>query len=196
MPCEPLIEPLILSPRLQRRRWGGAVVALVLSLTAALPSFADGTDALRCVLKAPARAPVGQAVNLQFTLTNQGGTALHVLQWNTPFEGWFGSYVRVLRDGAEVPYRGPRFKRGDPPKSAYFRLRPGQSRSATVDLALPFDLTQPGHYRVEPQMTLFDVVALGQGTIPRPRDQHASRELACNAVEIEVEAVTGPPKKP
>jgi hypothetical protein len=163
-------------------------------LTAALPSFADGTDALRCVLKAPAQVSVGQAVMLQFTVANPGRTALHVLQWNTPFEGWFGSYVRVLRDGVEVPYRGPRLKRGDPSKSAYFRLRTGQSRRATVDLALPFDLTQPGHYRVEPQMTLFDVVAVGQGTIPRPRDQHASRELACNAVEIEL--VSGPPKKP
>ena len=53
-------------------------------------------------------------------------------------------------------------------------------------LGKPFDLTQPGHYRVEPQLTLFDVVAPGQGSIPRPRERHAPRELACNAVEIEV----------
>lgn len=143
---------------------------------------------------APAQVPAGQAVLLQFTLANQGDAALDVLQWNTPFEGWFGSYVRVLHGGTEVPYRGPRFKRGDPPRSAYFHLGPGQSRSAQVDLALPFDLGQPGRYRVEPQLVLFDVVAAGQGMVPRPRGQHAPRELACNAVEIEIVSV--PPKKP
>ena len=169
-----------------RRGWVAAAAALVLLVTTALPLSAAGTEALRCTLAAPAKAVAGQPVMLQFRLTNQGTAALYVLQWNTPFEGWFGSYVRVLRDGAELPYRGPQFKRGDPRKSAYFRLRPGQSRTAKVDLALPFDFAQAGHYRVEPQLTLFDVVAPGQGSIPRPREQHAPRELACNAVEIEV----------
>lgn len=146
------------------------------------------------MLTAPAQVPAGQAVPLQFTLANQGDAALDVLQWNTPFEGWFGSYVRVLYAGAEVPYRGPRFKRGDPPRNAYFHLDPGQSRSAQVDLALPFDLGQPGRYRVEPQLVLFDVVAAGQGMVPRPRGQHVPQDLACNAVEIEV--VGAPLKRP
>ena len=193
MPCEPLTSSACLQRPAGRRRWAATVAVLVLSLTAALPSVAAGTGALHCVLKAPARAFAGQPLMLQFTLTNRGSTALDVLQWNTPFEGWFGGYVRVLRDGVELPYRGPRLKRGEPPRSAYFRLRPGQSRIARVDLALPFDLAQPGYYRVEPQMVLFDVVAVGQGTVPRSRDLHAPGDLACNAVEIEV--VSGPPKK-
>lgn len=188
------VEPTTLSTHLRcppgRRGWVAA--ALVLLVTTALPLSAAGAEALRCTLAAPAKAVAGRPVMLQFTLANRGTEALHVLQWNTPFEGWFGPYVRVLRDGTELPYRGPQLKRGEPRKSAYFRLRPGQSRNVSVDLALPFDLTQPGHYRVEPQLTLFDVVAPGQGSIPRPREQHVPRELACNAVEIEVAG--GPPK--
>lgn len=175
---------LLAHPRRPAGRRGWVAAALVLLVTAALPFSAAADDALRCTLTAPAKAAAGGPVMLQFTVANQGTAALDVLQWNTPFEGWFGAYVRVLRDGAELPYRGPQLKRGDPRKSAYFRLRAGQSRSASVDLALPFDLTQPGHYRVEPQLMLFDVAAAGQGAIPRPRDQHAPRELACNAVEI------------
>lgn len=194
MPIDPAIDPATLPshPRCPPGRRGWVAAALVLLVTAALPLSAAADDALRCTLSAPAKAAAGQPVMLQFTLTNRGSAALDVLQWNTPFEGWFGSYVRVLRDGVELPYRGPQLKRGDPRKSAYFRLRAGQSRRASVDLALPFDLTQPGHYRVEPQLVLFDVVAPGQGAIPRPRDQHAPRELACNAVEIDV--ADGPAK--
>ena len=140
---------------------------------------------LHCVLQAPARVAVGKPVPLRFTLMNRGPVALHVLEWNTPFEGWFGAYVEVTRDGLALSYRGPMVKRGDPSADEYLTLAAGKSRGASVDLVQPFDLTQPGHYRVQPRLTLFDVVA---GRAARPRSAHTPFALGCNAVEVEIVA--------
>ena len=144
-----------------------------------------GPGGLQCRLQAPAEVAVGQPVMLRFTLSNTGARPLQLLHWNTPFEGWFGAYVQVWRDGVELPYQGPMVKRADPTHEQYLRLGPGQSRSAEVDLALPFELHAPGLYRVQPRLQLADVIE-GDGKPPRPRARHAGRPLACNAVQVRV----------
>ncbi len=139
---------------------------------------------LVCKLSAPTRVEAGQPVTMRFTLTNRGTAAVRVLNWATPFEGWFGPYVQVMRDGALLGYAGPAVKRGDPGADEYVAIAAGRSRHASVDLAQPFDLSQPGRYRVTPRITLFDVT-----TGPaRPRAAHTPMPLKCPALEIEVVA--------
>ena len=183
------------SPRTPRRSLDGvrAVVAAALVLTgdAALAAAAPG---LQCTLQAPARVVVGQPVRLTFTLTNRGASPLRVLEWNTPFEGWFAPYVQVARDGNAVPYRGPVMKRGDPSADEYFSLAAGGARRADVDLALPFDLSVPGRYLVTPQLTLFDQFAGGAKAAARPRDAHVPLALPCNPIEVEI--VAGAAQRP
>jgi hypothetical protein len=176
-----------------RGSWRRAVlaVALELSATSTMPSFAAAA-ALQCKLEAPAQMPTGQAVILRFTLTNLGSVPLQVLKWNTPLEGWFGSYVRVQHAGAELPYRGPRFKRGDPSLDAYVRLDAHQSLSAEVDLALPFDLNLPGRYHIDSHLVLFDVVIDKLGVVPRPRDRFVAQALTCNTVDIRITPASTP----
>ncbi|HEY9238472.1 MAG TPA: hypothetical protein VIP10_06525, partial [Burkholderiaceae bacterium] len=123
-------------------------------------------------------------VPLRITLTNRRPAAVQVLNWATPFEGWFGPYVHVMRDGVPQRYTGPMVKRGDPTADEYLAIAAGRSRRASVDLAQPFDLSQPGRYRVTPRITLFDVAS----TAPRPRDAHVPLPLDCPALEIEVVA--------
>ncbi len=158
------------------------------SLTTAVASTGEP---LRCVLQAPARVLVGAPVPLRFVVTNQGRQALSLLEWNTPFEGWFGAYVEVTRDGLALPYRGPMLKRGEPSADEYLRFSAGQTRRASVDLSLPFDLSQAGLYRVQPRITLHDVASVQAP--PRTRAQHAARALVCNAVELRVVPATGRP---
>jgi hypothetical protein len=143
-----------------------------------------------CVLQAPARAEAGAPVLLRFTLTNRGPDPVHLLVWNTPFEeGWFAPFVEVSRDGVPLPYAGPMAKRGAPLREEYIRLAPGRSRTAEADLAQPFDLSQPGHYHVEPKLRLFDVVPGTRPRLPRPRGQQsAPAELPCNAVDVVIAA--------
>jgi len=144
----------------------------------------SATPDLVCKLSAPARVEAGQRVPLRFALSNRGRAAVRVLNWATPFEGWFGPYALVTRDGAALRYAGPMVKRGDPGADEYLTIAAGRTRRAEVDLAQPFDFTQPGHYRVVPRLTLFDVT-----TGPaRPRTAHAPMPLNCPALEIEVVA--------
>jgi len=166
-------------------------VLLGLALAAGVAMTATAHD-LRCTLKAPAHATAGAPVMLRFTLSNTGGVPVQVLQWNTPFEdGWFSPYVELTRDGVPVPYNGPALKRGEPTADQYFRLAAGASRSVEVDLALPFDVTKPGRYRVLPRLQLFDVVPAGSGPVPRPRDRLRAVPLDCNPVDIEVGSPRG-----
>ena len=140
---------------------------------------------LACSLTGPARVPVGQPVTLQFTLSNTGTQALHVLVWGTPFEsGWFTPYVAVRFGSQPLAYGGPSVKRGDPQLTDYVHLAPGQSRQADVQVSLVFDLRKPGRYHVQPQIQLHDVVVAGQGTVPRPRSEHLGQALACPALKF------------
>lgn len=183
------------SPRTRRQSSDGAravvAAALVLIGGSALSAAAPG---LQCTLRAPATAVAGQPVRLSFTLTNRSASPLRVLEWNTPFEGWFAPYVQVARDGGAVPYRGPAMKRGDPSADEYFSLAAGGSRRAEVDLALPFDLSTPGRYVVTPHLTLFDQFAGGAKAAARPRDAHVPLALACDPIEVKI--VAGPARRP
>ncbi|HEY9063568.1 MAG TPA: hypothetical protein VIO33_01200 [Burkholderiaceae bacterium] len=164
-------------------------LALVMSLGAAASGGASAAASdLACTLRAPAQVAAGAPVPLRFTFSNRSAQALQVLEWGTPLEGWFAAYVEVTRDGVALPYRGPMIKRGDPTRDEYQRIAAHRTRRATVDLAQPFDLAQPGLYRVTPRLTLFDVVVDGAAPLPRSREQQAAQPLPCNAVEIRIAA--------
>ncbi|MDP3821447.1 MAG: hypothetical protein Q8R33_08220 [Burkholderiales bacterium] len=155
-----------------------------MSVLLTVPGAAPAAEGLHCVLRAPARVAVGEPVPLRFGVTNRGRLAVSLLEWNTPFEGWFGTYVEVTRDGVALPYRGPMRKRGDPSAGDYVRIGAGQTHRATVDLSLPFDLSLPGLYRVQPRITLHDVA--GAAVKARSRAEHRAQPLPCNAVEVRV----------
>jgi len=143
---------------------------------------------LTCTLQMPARVAAGQPALLQFSLHNAGAEALQVLTWATPLEGtWFAPFVQVKRGHDELRYRGPQLKRGDPPAEQYVRVDAGATQQGRIDLALVFDLRQPGQYVVTPNIALHDVFAAGTDTVPRPRSRHRRVELDCPPVSFTVE---------
>ena len=164
-----------------------AAIASLAALGAVLltvPGVASA--ALTCQLSAPAAGAIGGPLVLRFTITNPGPGALRILDWNTPFEpGWFAPFVALLRDGQAVTYRGASMKRGDPAADDYLAIGARRSRHARVDLAEAFDLSRPGHYRVEPRLTLYDVLPAG-ARVPRPREALQPQALPCNAVEFDL----------
>jgi len=164
------------------RRAAAIVVLGALLLT--VPARANA--ALSCQLSAPATGRAGAPLLLRFEITNPGPQALRALDWNTPFEpGWFAPYVTLLRDGQALTYRGATMKRGEPTAQDYVAIGAGRARHARIDLAEAFDLSHPGHYRVEPQIILHDVLPAGTRA-PRARDAHRAQPLACNAVEFDL----------
>ena len=177
--------------RVGRGRLSGCLASSVVSVLLSVPGAAPAAESLHCVLRAPVRVAVGAPVPLRFGVTNRGRLAVSVLEWNTPFEGWFGAYVEVTRDGVALPYRGPMLKRGEPSADEYLSFGAAQTRRATVDLAQPFDLSQPGLYRVQARITLHDVA--GARVPQRARALHEARPLACNAVELRIVPAFGRP---
>ena len=124
---------------------------------------------------------------MQLTLHNTGPQAVHVLRWGTPFEGaWFAAFVALRRGDEALAFSGPKMKRGEPEARDYLRLAPGQRREASLDMALVFDLTRPGHYTVQPQVQLHDLLVGSAHSVPRPRAQHQGQALHCPPVSFDI----------
>lgn len=103
---------------------------------------------LEATLWVPATLPDGDAVPLEFTLTNHTEAGLYLLNWFTPFEGLGGKIFEVKRDGQPIPYRGPEAARADPTPEAYIYLEAGASESTAVDLAQAYDFSEAGEYTI------------------------------------------------
>jgi peptidyl-Lys metalloendopeptidase len=88
------------------------------------------------------------AANVTVKMTNAGSHAVRLLRWNTPVEGVKDALFAISRDGEPVTYLGAHYKRPAPTAGDYLRLAPGESLSATVDLAAVYDLSRTGSYSV------------------------------------------------
>lgn len=151
---------------------------------AGVPKRPAAVPRVICEMSVAAQGVPGRPVLLRMRLANAGTGTLHLLTWNTPFEGeWFGAFVDVFRDGQPLAYQGPMVKRGDPQADEYLPLPAGRSRQATLDLARAFDLTRPGHYRVVPTVGLTDVVP-GVVLAPRTRASFQALALDCPPMEF------------
>jgi len=137
---------------------------------------------LECQLRAPKTVKAGQPVEVVFRLSNPTSQPLYVLDWHTPLEGLLNDIFQVTRDGEELSYSGPMLKRGPPSADEYVTVAPGASVEGRVDIALAYDFTQPGRYRIAFRGRLMDVAT------QKPKEPHTLdrfRELAVNCPEVE-----------
>jgi hypothetical protein len=141
--------------------------------------------ALECSLTAEPPLVVGGPVSVRFTLTNKTDAPLWVLRWNTPLERWKGTIFTVTLDGKEMPYQGPRVKRGDPGRDEYAEIPAGGTAEATVDFSQVYEFQEPGSYQVKVVAGLVDATT-DVASVPRPRDLHQAMPLDCPAVTLEV----------
>ncbi len=145
-----------------------------------------GGPQLSCSLAAVGTPKAGGPAPVRFTVENKGSAAVRVLDWHTPLEGLLsGQAIEVSRDGKPIEYQGPQMKRGDPGVDDYVAVGAGKSVSKEIDVALAFDLTKPGTYRVRFAGPLLDVLAAGEK--PRARDAFKGHPLACGPVDLVVQ---------
>jgi hypothetical protein len=121
-------------------------------------------------------------VPLLFKLTNRSAQPMFVLKWHTPLEGLLSNALEVTRDGTPVPYEGRMVKRGAPGVDDYAAIASGASVENEVDVALGYDLKQPGTYRITPRGRLMDAATQKEG-LPRALDQFQEQSLKCPTVE-------------
>lgn len=163
---------------------GAGLLAAVLA-GSTLEASASRPPDLACRLEALPGAVAGGPVKVRFTLTNRGSRPVRVLEWQTPLEGFWSDVFEVSLAGTKLAYEGPLMKRGDPSAEDYAEIAPGESVTAVVDLAGPYDLRRPGTYRVGFTRGLADVVRDGE-TAPRGRDAHRRRAIACESIDVVV----------
>lgn len=162
-----------------------ALALLVAAL--ALSAGAQAAAPLSCSLQVAPRQALGQALLLQFTLTNTGADPLWVLRWNTPWEGrWMAPFVTLSRDGQPLDYQGAMVKRAAPDASAYLHLAPGQALRAAIALAPAFDLRRAGRYQLQPAITLGEVQPQQGRDGPRLGQPWSGVELDCGAAQFEL----------
>ncbi|NJL28195.1 MAG: peptidase M35 [Thermoanaerobaculia bacterium] len=101
--------------------------------------------------------------------------------WQTPFEGVDDDLFTVTRNGEPVTYLGRHVKRPAPTVADYVVLKPGESRSAEVELSALYDLRYTGEYSVQYNHVL---QSLTRG---------AEVETASNAISFWVEGETWVP---
>jgi peptidyl-Lys metalloendopeptidase len=99
-------------------------------------------------LDASAKAADIGSGKLVFTMVNDSATSVHVLRWQTPFDGVTSDLFSVARDGAAVDYVGPMYKRAAPQAKDYIELQPGAQRSVEVDLSAYYDMKMGGQYTI------------------------------------------------
>jgi len=85
-------------------------------------------------------------VNATLTLTNSHPGQQKVLGWYTDLEE--EHIFHVMRDGVEVAFMGPHYKRPAPTENDYIKLKSGESLTKTFELTANYDMSGSGQYDV------------------------------------------------
>ncbi|MBN2684009.1 MAG: HEAT repeat domain-containing protein [Pontiellaceae bacterium] len=90
----------------------------------------------------------GSSVYVTYELRNVGDYAVTFLPWYCPLEGVAGGNVFSIldEDGSQAAYLGKYLERMTPTKESFITIAPGQT--VTNRVALPYDFTKPGTYRI------------------------------------------------
>jgi hypothetical protein len=165
-------------------------ITLAAILSAHCMKAAAPAQSLECRMEAVHPLVAGGPVALRFRLVNRTDGPLWVLRWNTPVEGWRGTIFTVSFQGTELPYQGPRVKRGDPEREEYVEITPQDSLNVSLDLAEAYDVKQPGRYQVKVTGNLLDVTKAA-AAVPRPRDRQQPLALKCEPLTLDVKKAAG-----
>jgi peptidyl-Lys metalloendopeptidase len=125
---------------------GTALAAGLLAHQGAAPAAAGEVT----VRVTPARQSLAKSedVVVDVTVTNATAATQYLLKWQTPFGAIAAPLFEVTRDGLPVRYLGIQAKRAAPSPADYVALKPGASRSATVELSALYDMGVTGAYSV------------------------------------------------
>jgi peptidyl-Lys metalloendopeptidase len=88
-----------------------------------------------------------ERAQVKVTLRNTAkGKSVKLLKWFSPADGLEESLFVITRDGKELAFEGPHYKRPAATEADYLALAAGESQTFTVDLGETYDLTKTGDY--------------------------------------------------
>ncbi|HEY5959548.1 MAG TPA: M35 family metallo-endopeptidase, partial [Polyangiaceae bacterium] len=123
-------------------------IAIALLLVMGVPRTVLGQNLTIKLSLALAEYKPGDAVPIEYSVTNNESKAVAVLKWNTPLEGLIGDPFAVNHEGTAQPFFGVMLLRTDPIASDWVTIPAKGTVSATVNLASAYDLSPAGAYQV------------------------------------------------
>lgn len=124
-----------------------------------------------------------EATSLIFEVVNPTDKPIRILKWNTPLEGLRSDCLDVKRNGKPVPYVGIMVKRAAPTEDDFLTILPRKSVTNKVDLGVAYDMSSPGHVKVDYKKDGLRVLA----------DDTKASEAASNRVKIAASISFKPP---
>ena len=94
-------------------------------------------------------------VNATLTITNNGNGQQKILGWYTNLEE--EHIFKVMRDGIQVDFFGPHYKRQAPVEKDFIKLKSGESLNQTFELTSLYDMSKAGNYEVTYDVTSFNL---------------------------------------
>ncbi|WDE10594.1 M35 family metallo-endopeptidase [Thalassomonas haliotis] len=92
------------------------------------------------------QSSAGGNVSATLTITNNGQGTEKILSWYTDLEE--EKIFHILRDGVEVEFMGPHYKRHAPTEKDFIKLKSGQSLSRSFELTSLYDMSEAGNYEI------------------------------------------------
>jgi len=92
-------------------------------------------------------------VNATLTISNNGKGTQKILGWYTDLEE--EHIFHVTRDGVEVEFFGPHYKRPAPTEKDFIKIKSGESLSKTFELSSLYDMSEAGTYEVSYDVSSF-----------------------------------------
>ncbi|PKI13975.1 M35 family metallo-endopeptidase [Colwellia sp. 12G3] len=117
-------------------------------------------------------------VNATLTITNNGNGQQKILGWYTDLDE--EHIFKIMRDGVEVEFFGPHYKRHAPVEKDFIKLKSGESLSQTFELTSLYDMSEAGNYEVAYDVTSFHLFS-------NKGQQKKAEKLQSNAAYIYLE---------
>lgn len=146
----------------------------------------SGRSPFTAYVTAPAEVKTCSPLQIEFTVTNHGETGVYLLEWYTPLEGILGDIFQVTYQGKELDYLGPMVMRADPLLENYLYFEPGESRSASVDLASAYPFHQEGEYEIKFRSPRISDTAVSQEQFPVSVEETRPVEIPSDPVTVRV----------
>ncbi|SFD14743.1 M35 family metallo-endopeptidase [Pseudoalteromonas denitrificans] len=125
-------------------------------------------------------------VNATLTITNNGNGQQKILAWYTDLEE--EHIFKVERDGIEVDFYGPHFKRQAPTEKDFIKLKSGESLNKTFELSSLYDMSETGNYQVTYDVKSFHLFT-NKGQLNKAEKMNVDT-LTSNSVYLWLEGIT------
>ena len=101
---------------------------------------------------------VAESVQLTLIYTNEGLNDVSLYNWHILNKELLYPMFKVTRDGENVKYVGPLFKRGSPTKEDITTLKSGEVLRTIVQLSTAYDMSKAGTYAVQFAMQIGSIL--------------------------------------